>query len=168
GHPEARSLCYNTLHHRTHLNELFDGIPAKGDKSQMLQKRITALNNASELSEDGINNTDTLDDVHDEGGSGNNQDSSSTTAITQPISKKSRNARGDEPPPKRAKMTGGHILAESIVAVVEKMRASRKDRQEAIEGGLTNEGRKRQRNVHIPSCSSSSTGSYLCGCVLPE
>lgn len=30
-------------------------------------------------------------------------------------------------------MTGGHILAESIVAVVENMRASRKDRQEAIE-----------------------------------
>lgn len=30
-------------------------------------------------------------------------------------------------------MTGGHILAESIVAVVEEMRASREERQEAIE-----------------------------------
>lgn len=91
------------------------------------------MDNASELSEDGINNTDTLDDVHDEGDSGNNQDSSSTTAITQPTSKKSRSARGDEPPPKRAKVTGGHIFAESIVAVVEEMRASRQDRQAAIE-----------------------------------
>lgn len=30
-------------------------------------------------------------------------------------------------------MTGGHVLVESIVAVVEEMRASRKNRQEAIE-----------------------------------
>lgn len=91
------------------------------------------MDNASKLSEDEINNTDTLNDVHDEGDSGNNQDSSSTIAITQPTSKKSRSARGDEPPPKRAKVTGSHILAESIVAVVEEMRASRKDRQAAIE-----------------------------------
>lgn len=57
-----------------------------------------------------------------------NQGSSRNTPGTQATSKRTRSARGDDPPPKRAKVTGGHVLADSIVAVVEKMRASRKDR----------------------------------------
>lgn len=133
GHPEARSLRYNTLHHRAKLTELFDGILAKGDKSQTVQQRIAALDNASESSEDGINNTNALGDGHGEGDSSDNPNNSPTAAITQPTSKRSQSARGDEPPLKLAKVTGDHVLAESIVAVVEEMRAIRKDRKEAIE-----------------------------------
>ena len=94
--------------------------------------------NASESSEDGINNTNTLDDGHGEGDSSDNPNNSPTAAITQPTPKRSRSALEDERPPKLAKVTGDHVLAESIVAVAEEIRASRKDRQEAIKarGGL--------------------------------
>lgn len=91
------------------------------------------MDDASESSEDGINNKNRLGDGHGEGDSSDNPNNSPTAAITQPTSKMSRSARGDEPPPKLAKGTGDHVLVESIVAVVEEMRASRKDRQEAIE-----------------------------------
>lgn len=80
------------------------------------------------------NDTDIPEDVPaEEEGSNNNQGDSPKTADTQAISKKIRSACGDVPPPKRAKVTGGHVLAKSIIAMVEEMRASRKNRQEAIE-----------------------------------
>lgn len=82
------------------------------------------------------NDTDTPEDVPaEEEDSNNNQGDSPKTTNTQAISKKTRSACGDEPPPKRAKLTGGHVLAESIVAVVEEMRASRKDSRKKLKHG---------------------------------
>lgn len=79
-------------------------------------------------------NTDIPEDVPaEEEGSNNDQGDSPKTVDTQAISKKIRSACGDEPPPKCAKVTGGHVLAKSIIAMVEEMRAIRKNRQEAIE-----------------------------------
>lgn len=134
-------LRYNTLHHRTQLEELFYGIIATGNKSQTAQQRIIASNNPPNPNPNDDNDTNTpdneLDDTPDdtpedvpveEGDSSNNQGSSCNTPGTQAISKRTRSAREDQPPSKRAKITGGHVLADSIVAVVEEMRASRKDR----------------------------------------
>ncbi|MCJ1344922.1 hypothetical protein MMC31_003127 [Peltigera leucophlebia] len=149
GHPDARSLRYSTLHHRIQLEELFYGILAIGNKSQTVQQRITASDNPPNPDPDEGNDRDTPDNTPDnipdntpdnipdntpedvpveQGDSNSNQGSSRNTPGTQATSKRTRSARGDDPPPKRAKVTGGHVLADSIVAVVEEMRTSRKDR----------------------------------------
>lgn len=64
----------------------------------------------------------------EQGDSNSNQGSSRNTPGTQATSKRTRSACEDDPPSKRAKVTESHVLADSIVAVVEEMRASRKDR----------------------------------------
>lgn len=64
----------------------------------------------------------------EQGDSNSNQGSSRNTPSTEATLKRTQSARGDDPLPKRVKVTGGHVLADSIVAVVEKMRVSRKDR----------------------------------------
>lgn len=126
-------LCYNTLHHRTQLEELFYGILATRDKSQTVQQCIIASDNPSNQNPDEGNDTDTPDNTPEdipveEGDSSNNQGSFHNAQGTQATSKRTRSARGDELPPKCAKITGGHVQVDSIVAVVEKIRASCKDR----------------------------------------
>ena len=86
-----------------------------------------------QLSEDKIYNINTFDDIHDERDLGKNQNSSSTTIITQTTSKKLQNAQGDKSIPKFGQVIKSYIYAKSIVVIVENMQTSYKDKQAAIE-----------------------------------
>lgn len=112
---------------------MFHRILATGDKSTTVQQRASASNNPPDTD---LNNTtvaDTTEDIQEDTVVNNDEANSGKTADNGPFTRKSLSAHGEKPPPKRAKVTGGHVLAESIVAVIEEMRANRKNRQEAIE-----------------------------------
>ncbi len=113
---------------------MFHGILATRDQSATAQQRASALNNAIDTDDNDSDDTNIPADESADNTVDNNSASRANSTIRNPSRKrKSLNARGDEPAPKRAKVTGGHVLAESIVAVVEEMRASREERQETVE-----------------------------------
>lgn len=107
---------------------MFYGILAIGKKSQTVQQHFTVLNNRSNLDLDEVNNTDTTDNIPEEDNCSSNLGGPLNIADTQPTPKKTRSARGDKLLPKHAKVTGGHVLAKSIVAIVEEMRANYKNK----------------------------------------
>ena len=92
------------------------------------------MNNAIDTDDNNSDDTNTLADESADNTVDNNSASRANSTTRNPTRKrKSLNACRDKPTPKRAKVIGGHVLAESIVAVVEEMRASREERQEAAE-----------------------------------
>lgn len=99
-----------------------------GKKSQTVQQHFTVLNNCSNLDLDEVNNTDTTNNIPEEDNFSSNLGGSLNIADTQPTPKKTRSARGDKPLLKRAKVTEGHVLAKSIVTIVEEMRTNYKDK----------------------------------------
>ena len=113
---------------------MFHGILATGDQSATAQQRASALNNTIDTDDNDSDDTNIPADESADNTIDNNSASRANSTIHKPSHKrKLLNARKDESTPKRAKVTGGHVLAESIVTVVEEMRASREERQEAVE-----------------------------------
>lgn len=112
---------------------MFYEILATGKKSQTVQQCFTTSNNPLNPDLNKVNDINTTDNIPKKGNSSSNLDGPPNIATTQPTPKKTRNICRDEPPPQYAKVIGGHILAQSIIAVVEKMQANCKDKQKAIE-----------------------------------
>lgn len=142
-------LYYNTLYHRIQLEELCYGILATEDKSQTVQQHITISNNPPNSDFDKGNDTDTpdntpdnifnntLDNIPDNTLKGVlveqedlniNQGSFCNMPGIQAVLKRTRSACKDDPPPKYAKVTGGYVLVDSIVAIVEEIRVSYKNK----------------------------------------
>lgn len=111
---------------------MFHGILPTGDQSATAQQRASALNNAIDTDDNDSDDTNNPEDASADNTVDNNPVPRATSNSNPTRKRKSVNAGGDELASKRAKVTGGHVLAESIVAVVEEMRASREERQEAV------------------------------------
>ncbi len=87
------------------------------------------MNNAIDTNDNDSDNTNILADKSADNTIDNNSASRlNSTICNRSCKRKSLNAYGDKPALKQAKVTGSHILAESIIAIVKEMQASQEER----------------------------------------